>query len=317
MLSSPLQFEPWLLPKVWGGARLQQQLLKANNSAELLGESWELSDHASHSSIVTTGPLTGMTLRHLMSHHRESLLGQSLAKDVFPLLVKFLDANDWLSVQVHPNDDIVQRLLPGEGGKTEAWIILDAEPGSRVYAGLLPHVNESELRKALSEGTVAKCLHSFEPKAGQCLYLPAGTVHAVGGGVLMAEVQQTSDATFRLFDWNRVDQSGQSRELHIEQALKSINWQQGQVNPISITDQTTLIDCPYFSMKHHHGNETIVCGQNNRAEILIALEGQGQLRGQFGQQSFQQGTTCLLPASMEEVECVPESSWGFLQVILP
>src|SRR5262249_19325002 len=150
---------------------------------------------------------------------------------VFPWLVKYLDARDWLSVQVHPDDEAVRRLWPGEGGKTEAWFVLAAAPESKIYAGLLPGVDEPALRKALATGTVADCLHQFRPRPGDCLFLPAGTVHAVGGGVLLAEVQQTSDATFRLFDWNRVDAQGRPRSLHVEQALACINWRQGPVLP--------------------------------------------------------------------------------------
>ena len=135
-------------------------------------------------------------------------------------------------------------LWPGEGSKTEAWFVLDAAPGSRVYAGLLPGVDEKQLRDALAHGTVADCLHSFEPRPGDCLFLPAGTVHAVGGGVLMAEVQQTSDATFRLFDWNRRDAQGQMRGLHIEQALACIDWETGPVNPIRVEDTPTPVSHP-------------------------------------------------------------------------
>ena len=124
--------------------------------------------------------------------------------------MKFLDARDWLSVQVHPDEEAVLRLWPGEGAKTEAWFVLAADPGSRIYAGLEPGTDKAGFRAALQAGTVAKCLHHFEPRPGDCVFLPAGTVHAVGGGVLMAEIQQTSDATFRLFDWHRRDAQGKS-----------------------------------------------------------------------------------------------------------
>src|SRR5262249_53909544 len=152
------------------------------------GEAWEVSDHASHSSRVAGGPLAGRTLRELMGRHRHELLGAAAkAHTTFPLLVKLLDANDWLSVQVHPDDEKVRALWPGEGGKTEAWFALAAARGSGVYAGLRPGVDEPRLREALARGGVADCLHSFTPRPGDCLFLRAGTVHAVGGGVLMAE----------------------------------------------------------------------------------------------------------------------------------
>src|SRR5205823_3396050 len=186
--------------------------------------------HPLHRSRISTGPHRGRTLRDLMEQQRVALLGPSAAvHEQFPWLIKFLDACDWLSVQVHPDERTVRRLWPGEGSKTEAWFVLDAQLGSRIYAGLLPGTDEQCLRAAAGEGTVAECLHSFTPRPGDCVFLPAGTVHAVGGGVLLAEVQQTSDATFRLFDWNRRDAQGKSRPLHLDEALASTHWHRGPV----------------------------------------------------------------------------------------
>src|SRR5262245_17013725 len=174
---------------VWGGRRLGEVLGKELPTREDYGESWEVSDHPLHPSIVASGPLAGCTLRQLMEQRREELLGPAAEHHArFPWLVKFLDACDWLSVQVHPDAEAVQRLWPGEGSKTEAWVVLDAAPGSKVWAGLRLGVDEARLRQALKAGTVADCLHSFAPRPGDCVFLPAGTVHAVGGGVLMAEV---------------------------------------------------------------------------------------------------------------------------------
>src|SRR5262245_35988467 len=214
---------------VWGGRRLEAILGKPLSSDEPHGEAWDLSDHPLHRSVAATGPWMGKTLRHLMENERDGLLGPAAETHaVFPWLVKFLDCNDWLAVQVHPDEEAVRCLWPGEGSKTEAWFVLDAASGSRVYAGLRPGTDEACFRAALQAGTVAECLHCFEPKPGDCIFLPAGTVHAVGGGVLMAEVQQTSDATFRLFDW------GRPRPLHIDEALASIHWDHGPVEPIRV-----------------------------------------------------------------------------------
>ena len=232
-VDTPVRFEPFLRPMVWGGRRLGEVFGKPLAAAERYGESWELSDHPRHYSRIATGPERGRALRELMEQHGDALLGDR-ARDQhrFPWLVKFLDACDWLSVQVHPDEKAVRELWPGEGSKTEAWFILDAQPGCRVYAGLRPGVNEPTLRAALETGRVVECLHSFVPRPGDCVFLPAGTVHAVGGGVLMAEVQQTSDATFRLFDWNRKDAQGKSRPLHIREALACIDWSRGPVEPV-------------------------------------------------------------------------------------
>src|SRR5262249_22852263 len=154
----------------------------------------------------------GATLLDLMQDHRAELLGPAAnGCDVFPWLIKFLDARDLLSVQVHPSDENAAQLAPGERGKTEAWFVLAADPGARIWAGLKPGVGPDDFRMAVEQGHAADCLHSFAPAPGQCLFLPAGTVHAVGGGVLLAEIQQSSDATFRLFDWNRLDAQGKAR----------------------------------------------------------------------------------------------------------
>jgi mannose-6-phosphate isomerase len=256
---------------------------------------------------------------------------------VFPWLVKFLDASDWLSVQVHPDEVSVQTLWPGEGSKTEAWFILDASPGSRIYAGLLPGVGERELRQALTRGTAAECLHSFSPRPGDCLFLQAGTVHAVGGGVLLAEVQQTSDATFRLFDWNRVDATGKSRQLHIDEGLACINWQAGPVQPIQARGYPTpgvgsgqgagvepareehqhLVSCPYFDLSYERHQQPFPLGGKRLLQVLIGLHGQGLLRLPEGEQTLKRGDTILLPASLPEVWCQPQGSLGVLVATLP
>jgi mannose-6-phosphate isomerase len=198
-VDQPLRFQPYFRPMAWGGRALARFLGK-NLPAGAIGESWEVSDHPHHLSIVATGHLAGHTLRQLMVHHRDELLGPAPAAnhERFPWLIKLLDVHDRLSVQVHPGAEHVRLLSPDDGAKSEAWLVLDAQPGSRIYAGLRPGIGSAELRDALARGTVAECLHSFTPTHGDFLYLPAGTVHAAGGGVLLAEVQQTSDATFRL-----------------------------------------------------------------------------------------------------------------------
>lgn len=331
-MDGPLHFESYLRPMVWGGRRLADVLGKTLPGTQPYGEAWEISDHASHASRVGRGPLAGQTLRQLMRERRQELLGPSIAKGAnghttFPLLVKLLDANDWLSVQVHPDDEAVRRLWPGEGGKTEAWFILDAAPGSRVYAGLLPGVNEAQLRAALAFGGVADCLHSFTPQPGDCLFLKAGTVHAVGGGVLMAEVQQTSDATFRLFDWNRRDAQGRGRELHVEQALACIDWTQGPVAPVRIADfrepptgkpeRQPLAECAYFALEYLRGGEPFSCGLDDRIRIVTVVRGAGRLETAAAVEEVAAGQTWLLPASAGEAWLQPHPGLGVLLSTLP
>ena len=313
---------------VWGGRRLGEVLGKSLPDDSAYGEAWEISDHPSHSSSVSCGPHKGQTLRHLMEHHSAALLGEAAPRyRRFPWLVKLLDAWDWLSVQVHPNDADVERLWPGEGGKTEAWFVLAATPESRIYAGLLPGVEEKDLRTALRQGTVGECLHQFSPRAGDCVFLPAGTVHAVGGGVLMAEVQQTSDATFRLFDWNRRDAQGRVRQLHLEEALACIDWKSGPVHPIHAEKypggarspfvfRQRLAQCPYFTLEYLRFNEAFSL-DGGVLQVLMVLHGRGRLEGGAEEQLLLPGDTLLLPAALDTLTCHPEAELGLLLSSLP
>ncbi len=332
-VNAPLRFTSHLRPMVWGGRQLGEVLGKPLADEALYGEAWEVSDHPSHASAVTHGPHRGLTLRHLMEHHPDGLLGAAAKRHArFPWLIKLLDAWDWLSVQVHPNDTNVVQWWPGEGGKTEAWFVLAASPASRVYAGLLPGVDEQHLRRALREGTVGDCLHQFSPRPGDCVFLPAGTVHAVGGGVLMAEVQQTSDATFRLFDWNRRDAQGQSRQLHIEEALACIDWSAGPITPLrargypgaddtpsrsSETFRQHLVTCDYFSLDYLRSDTPFSCGGGGVLHALIVLHGRGHLSHGGESHSLSAGDTWLMPASLDSVFCQPDGELGILLASLP
>jgi mannose-6-phosphate isomerase len=320
---------------VWGGRQLGEVLDKSLPNGSPYGEAWEISDHPSHASVVSHGPFMGRTLRQLMERHSAALLGEAATHHArFPWLVKLLDARDWLSVQVHPNDTDVARLWPGEGGKTEAWFVLAAEPNSRIYAGLLPGVDEKRLRSALKFGTVADCLHQFSPRPGDFVFLPAGTVHAVGGGVLMAEVQQTSDATFRLFDWNRRGANGQMRQLHIEEALACINWESGPVRPTRVRNypnsgtppsgqradsviRKRLVECKYFTLEYLHSDELFTCGTAGVLQVMLVLHGRGRLWTSEGIWPLVPGDTLLLPAALGALTCHTEGSLGLLLSTLP
>jgi mannose-6-phosphate isomerase len=313
---------------VWGGRRLGEVLHKDLPTAGTYGESWEISDHAMHQSVAVAGPWAGRTLRRLMLQEREALLGSSARHHaVFPWLIKFLDANDWLSVQVHPDEEAVKRLWPGEGSKTEAWFVMDRAQDSRIYAGLRPGINATELQAAVAAGRVAECLHSFVPEPGDCVFLPAGTVHAVGGGVLMAEIQQTSDATFRIYDWNRKDHLGNARKLHVEEALAAIHWGQGQVSPIRNPTfakfgpecselSRTLVECPYFIIQYVESSGPLTWGNRGRLQAIVILEGEGKW-STHSEERLASGQTWLLPASMPRVELQPRRRLKLLVCSLP
>jgi mannose-6-phosphate isomerase len=335
-LTHSIRFRPHFRFQVWGGRRLGEALGKELPSAEPCGESWEVSDHASHSSQVQGGPWAGRTLRDLMEAERAALLGPAADDyEVFPWLVKYLDARDWLSVQVHPDDEQAPRLWPGERGKTEAWFILDAAPDGRVYAGLQPGVDEAVLRRAVAEGNVRDCLHSFRPRPGDCLFLPAGVVHAVGGGVLMAEVQQTSDATFRLYDWGRRDAQGRPRQLHVEQALACIDWRAGPVRPLraegypaseaeapAAAVTQTLVRCRYFVLEYVRRCGPFTLGGTCRLQVVLAAHGRGRLLetpgpGPGERQGLAAGDSVVLPAALGPLSAHADGPLGLLVATLP
>ncbi|MFO0925937.1 MAG: type I phosphomannose isomerase catalytic subunit [Gemmataceae bacterium] len=329
-MQHPIRFRPFLRPMVWGGRNLAALLAKPLPTADDYGEAWEVSDHASHRSVIADGPDAGRTLRDLLARDPHRLLGDP-DHTAFPWLIKYLDAHDWLSVQVHPDEEAVRRLWPGEGSKTEAWFVLAARPDSRVYAGLQPGVDEAALRRAIAAGTVADLLHAFEPRPGDCLFLPAGTVHAVGGGVLIAEVQQTSDATFRLFDWNRRDASGKSRTLHIEEAIACIDWTAGPVHPVrasgypQATDEPPaaepvgqeLVRCRYFHLDYIRQTTPFPVAGQGRLQTMLVLHGTGRYRSDAGPGILRPGDTVLLPAALPPLTVEPDGPLGLLLSTLP
>jgi mannose-6-phosphate isomerase len=234
-------------------------------------------------------------------------------------------------VQVHPDEESVARLWPGEGSKTEAWFVLAAAPAGRIYAGLRPGVDEKALRAAVAAGAVAECLHSFAPRPGDCLFLPAGTVHAVGGGVLLAEVQQSSDATFRLFDWGRKDARGQARALHVEESLACIDWKAGPVQPVRAEGypdgpagplneegrvRQRLVTCRYFHLDYQRGARPWRL-EGGRMRALLVLHGRGALRAAGGEHALRAGDTVLLPAALAAAEVAPDGPLAVLAATLP
>lgn len=223
------------MERIWGGRRLESELGKKLPAKKRIGESWEIVDREEAQSVVTSGPLKGKTLHELWNYHRKEIFGEkavSSSSPRFPLLIKLLDAEEKLSLQVHPPADVAARL--GGEPKTEFWYVARAEPGAELYVGLRGKMSVEEFRRALDAGTAADHLHVLKVKAGDGMFLPSGRFHAIGGGNLLVEVQQNSDTTYRVFDWNRLDDSGKPRQLHVEQALESIDFsdvQPGLVNP--------------------------------------------------------------------------------------
>jgi mannose-6-phosphate isomerase len=284
-------------------------------------ESWEICDHGADQSIVGSGPFRGWELKRLVHDQARELLGIHAGLAQFPLLIKFLDAHDRLSVQVHPNDEQARAFVAKERGKTEAWVILAAEPQSAIYAGLQRGVDEAALRSALAQGTVEECLNRLPVEAGDCLYIPAGTVHAIGEGVLLAEVQQSSDLTFRLFDWNRVGADGKFRPLHVEQALQCIDFGLGpmdKVTPVAMAGAAAtaerLVKCPYFTIHRHSLAKPATIADDRRCHIVIGLHGSFRCTAGKLNESISVGETMLIPAASLPVQLVSDSRAVALEV---
>lgn len=220
----PLTFQPIFQERIWGGRKLESLYGKVLPPGKIIGESWEISDRPDANSVVTNGPLAGKTLAELMHSHRDAIMGRARSPDGrFPLLIKLLDAQDNLSLQVHPPQHLAADL--GGCAKTEMWFVSAAEPGSMLYAGLRRGVTREEFADKTRKGAVAECFHQLSVREGDSLFLPSGRVHALGKGLVIFEIQQNSDTTYRVFDWNRVDAAGKPRQLHIEESLKCIDFE--------------------------------------------------------------------------------------------
>jgi mannose-6-phosphate isomerase len=316
----PLRFQPLLKRYLWGGRRLGTELAKPLGEGNDYAESWEICDRATDQSRVINGPLAGQTLHQLVGRYGPELLGRHHPQARFPLLLKFLDARERLSVQVHPNDDQAGRLNPPDLGKTEAWIVLAAEPGSRIYAGLRPGCTRERLQQALAAGRCEECLHSFPASAEDCVFIPAGTVHALGEGLLIAELQQSSDTTFRLFDWNRVGPDGQPRPLHIDRALEVIDFQAGPIRPQTqtCTAQTErLVTCDKFILDRWQFEQVRTLGDDNRCHVVAVLAGAVTVAGSSITLDLSKGDVVLLPASAGAVRFEPRSRAVLLDAYLP
>jgi mannose-6-phosphate isomerase len=284
-------------------------------------ESWEICDHGADQTTVASGPFRGWGLNRLVRGHAHDLLGVHAGLPQFPLLIKFLDAHDRLSVQVHPDDELARVFVPEERGKAEAWVILAAEPNSAIYAGLKSGVDEAALRLALARGTVEDCLNRLPVAAGDCLNIPAGTVHAIGEGVLLAEVQQSSDLTFRLFDWNRLGTDGKPRPVHVEEAVACVDFAGGpveKVKPVAIATAGAaaewLVKCPHFTIHRYSLSKPVTIADDRRCHVLMGLHGSFRCAAGEFSEPVTVGETVLVPASGLPVQLIPDTEAVALDV---
>ena len=321
----PLLFEPIFQYRLWGGRRLAHLLRAPLPGNGPIGEAWLLSDRDEHASVVANGDLKGQSLRQVLEQWPEQLLGAMAGRfRRFPLLLKFLDARELLSVQVHPSDEQASYLPAGESGKAEAWIVMESGPKSLVYAGLKPNTSAEDLRRAIAQGTVSEHLAHFSPTPGDSVFLQAGTVHSLGDLVVF-EVQQNSDVTFRLDDWNRVDaQTGRPRALQIDQAMACIDFARGPVGPVTPTLEESagvlrerIILCEQFGLWRLRGGSPFAVGAVDTPRVLVCLDGLGDLQHEDANYSMGRGDVMLLPAAVGACVFQPRGSVNLLELSLP
>jgi mannose-6-phosphate isomerase len=319
----PVVFDPIFKPKPWGGRRLETLLGKRLPPGEPVGEAWELADLPGNESRVRGGPLAGTTLSELVRIWGRGTPGDAEpAGDRFPLLIKFLDAREHLSVQVHPK--------PGVGDprdiKHEAWYIVAAESGAPIYIGLQPGVRPKDVARAANTPAIVKLLREWLVQPGQCYYLPSGTPHALGAGVVVAEVQTPSDVTYRLYDWGRVGLDGRPRELHIPQALANIRFDvtEGEIlpAPVRIADEaaqrTRLVTCERFTIEHVRALPVHTPARPRPAmSIWMILAGGGQLTLGDAVCKFERGDTVLVPPAPSGLGLTWQADLAWLEIAVP
>ena len=320
MTPYPLTFSPVLKQTIWGGRRLGDHLKKPLGPASDYAESWEVVDHGEDQSVVQNGPLFGKTLKELIQSDASWLLGNKTDIDSFPLLLKYLDCNRVLSVQVHPSDEYALHMPEPDLGKTEAWYIVASDPESLIYAGLKPGVDSHGLQQAIENGTTETVLHSFHPSAGDVLFIPAGTVHALGAGLLVAEIQQSSDTTFRLFDWNRTDLQGKSRPLHIAQGVEVTDFSSGPVSARTSNPNhegwQTVVSCDKFVLNLLEKGEADI-GGDEKFHIVTIPKGKATLRLGEEIMPLSTGDTILLPAAIGNCRVLAAEDSTVMEMHLP
>ncbi|MCX2744510.1 class I mannose-6-phosphate isomerase [Mangrovivirga sp. M17] len=316
MKFEPLKFHPILKEKIWGGNKLKTVLNKPIEESDTIGESWEISGCPGDESVVSGGDFDGMKITSLIDKDPAGFLGKKVYKKYgkeFPLLFKFLDANKDLSVQVHPNDELAQKKHGLPFGKNEMWYIIDAEKGSTLVSGFIEEMSRDKLKEKVKEGKVEEVLLKHTVKPGDVFDIPAGRVHTIGQGILLAEIQQSSDITYRIYDFNRVDKEGNKRELHLEDSYEALDYElkeQYRIHPVAQKDsEVTLVSNEYFTTtllevdNHYSINPKSI----DSFVVLMGIEGEFIITYQDKKYELKKGESILLPAGCEEVILEPNN----------
>ncbi len=312
----PLTFQPIFKERVWGARNLERLYGKKLPVTVPIGESWEISDRPGDVSVIANGPLAGKDLHWLVENHRTELLGDAkLEASRFPLLIKLLDAQEKLSLQVHPPAAKAAELRGDP--KTEMWFIADAVPGAELYVGLKRGVTRADFERRIGDGSVAECFHRVPVRAGDSMFLPSGRVHAIGAGLVIFEIQQNSDTTYRVFDWNRVGLDGKPRDLHVPQSLASIDF--NDFEPALVSGEEVvgqnfrsrrLVDHSLFKVDQFQGHSTGgITLPHGRMQIIGVVSGEVRV----GAVARRAGEFCLLPASLPATELTVTAGTQFLR----
>jgi len=317
----PLKFKPILKDKLWGGPRLREVLGK--KASDKSGESWEISCVAGDVSVAENGFLAGNSLMELAEVYMGDLLGDQIYEKFgpeFPLLIKFIDASEVLSVQVHP-DDALARERHNSYGKTEMWYIVESDKGELI-AGFNREMDRESYLRHVREGTLKDILNHEKVSPGDVYFMPAGRVHAIGAGVLLAEIQQTSDVTYRIYDWDRTDEAGNPRELHNDLALDAIDFTRVKEHKATYQSQknstVTAVDCPYFTTSVIRLDQPVDKDYNliDSFVIYMCMEGEAGIAYAGGVEKIKKGDSILIPAELKNVAILPTQSTTLLEVYI-
>jgi mannose-6-phosphate isomerase len=318
-----LKFDPILKDKIWGGEKLAQLLGKKSDRTDI-GESWEVSDVEGDTSVVSNGALKGKNLKKLIATYKGDLVGDAIYEqfgDKFPLLIKFIDAKKALSIQLHPHDDLAMK-RHNSFGKTEMWYVMQADENANLIVGFQKEVTKEEYLHHLENKSLTDILNIDEVESGDVYFIPTGRVHAIGAGVLLAEIQQTSDITYRVYDWDRQDDEGNYRELHTEEAVDAIDYtaQDSYRTEYSKVqnESSEIVSCPYFTTnvlpvkgrvhKNHADKSSFV--------IYMCVKGNVRFQGKEHSEVLNIGETLLVPASLKQFDIVSEENSELLEVYI-
>lgn len=309
MINYPIKFKPILQDKIWGGSKLRD-LLNKDTIRDRVGESWEISGVEGNVSIVEKGPDKDKKLTDLIAEYKGDLVGDKIYNKFgndFPLLIKFIDAKTDLSVQLHPNDELAKQ-RHNSFGKTEMWYVMQADKGSKLNIGFKKDLDKREYLEYLDNGKITELLNFEEVKKGDSVFINTGKVHAIGGGVLLAEIQQTSDITYRIYDWDRVDAKGQSRDLHTALALDAIDFKKKDDYKLNyeekINSSSEIASCEYFTTNFLPVKGELEKDYSNLDSFVIymCVEGKAEISINDHSENLKKGQSLLIPASVEKVK---------------